>query len=300
MPRAQHGEVELEYEVRGPADGETVLLVMGIGAQLISWNDGFCDLLVDQGYRVVRFDNRDAGLSSGTPGPPPTRRDLARLVARAPGARASVPYRLSDMAADAVAVLDAVDVPEAHVVGASMGGMIAQTVAIEHGRRVRSLTSIMSNTGSPRDGIPSAAVLRSSARTRPTRREAALAHDLARSQLISGPHFDPVAARAHVERAHDRSEHRDGVLFQMAAILASGDRTAQLRRLRVPTLVIHGRRDRLIRLRGGVATARAVPDARLVVHDEMAHDLPKPLWPSLTGAIARHAQQASTTRPRTA
>jgi len=293
MPRAHHGDIELEYEVRGPADGETIVLVMGIGAQLISWQDGFCDLLVDHGFRVVRFDNRDSGRSSGTPGPPPSRRDLARLVARAPGARASVPYRLTDMAADTVAVLDAVDADDAHLVGASMGGMIAQTVAIEHPARVRSLTSIMSNTGSPRDGVPRAAVLRNSARTRPRDRRAALDHDLARSALISGPHFDPVASRAHVERAHDRSRHRDGTLFQMAAILASGDRTPGLRRLRTPTLVIHGRRDPLIRLRGGIATARAVPGASLVVHDRMAHDLPKPLWPELTGDIARHARRAS-------
>src|SRR5690606_1198712 len=156
------------------------VLVMGIGAQLISWQDGFCDLLVDHGFRVVRFDNRDSGRSSGTPGRPPSRRDLARLVARAPGARAVAPYRLTDMAADTVAVLDAVQADDAHLVGASMGGMIAQTVAIEHPARVRSLTSIMSNTGSPRDGVPSVAVLRNSARARPLGRRAALDHDLAR------------------------------------------------------------------------------------------------------------------------
>ncbi|CAN5395065.1 alpha/beta hydrolase [soil metagenome] len=293
MPRARNGDTELEYEELGPTSGEPILLIMGIGGQLTAWNDEFCELLVEHGHRVVRFDNRDVGLSSRTPGSAPTQRDLAPLLLRQPGARqrVRVPYDFSDMAADTVAVMDAAGMASAHVVGASMGGMIAQTLAIEHPERVRSLTSIMSNTGALRDGVPTFRVMRNAARSRPVSPAEALESDLARTEMISGPHFDRAAARATLERSQARAFTPEGVLFQAAAIFASPDRTPRLRQLRVPTLVIHGRLDPLVRLRGGIATARAVPGAELIVHHDMAHDLPRPLWPSITRSISAHASR---------
>lgn len=291
VPRARNGDVHLEWEERGPADGEPVLLVMGLGAQLTAWREGFCDLLASAGYRVVRFDNRDSGLSSFTAGRPPSTASLARAVLggrRFGGAR----YTLSDMAADAVAVLDAAGAHRAHVVGASLGGMIAQTVAIEHPGRVASLTSIMSRTGAPFAGLPTPRVLRTVLRSTPTEPEAALAYELERSSVICGPLFDPDATLQHLREAQERSPVRTGMAFQLAAILASGDRTRALRRVEVPTVVLHGRADGLVRPSGGRATARAVPGAELVLFDEMGHDLPPAVWDRVAEAIVGVARRA--------
>jgi len=290
-----NGDVALEYDERGPDDGETILLVMGIGAQMTAWRDGFCDLLVDRGYRVIRFDNRDAGLSSGTPGPPPTYRDLLPLVVPARAARIRArpaPYTFSDMADDAVSVLDAAGVDRAHVVGASLGGMIAQTMAIDHPRRVASLTSIMSKPGALTVGLPTVKVFLNSLKNPPGSRAADIEFELTRSERIAGPLFDRDAMREYIAGAIERASQPDGLMFQAAAMFASGDRTGALRRLQVPTLVIHGRVDPLIRLSGGEATAKAVPGAKLVVHNDMGHDLPRPLWRSLTDSIAAHAASA--------
>ncbi len=292
MARTSNGNVELEYDVRGPEDGDVILLIMGIGAQLTAWRNGFCDRFVDAGYRVVRFDNRDAGLSTRSEGPEPKIADLASVIASA-RRRSEAPYTFSDMAADAISVLDAVGAQRAHVVGASLGGMIAQTVAIDHPSRVRSLTSIMSTTGGRRVGLPNPGILRASLAPRPTQRAAAIEHDVDGAQRIAGPHFDRDEMRAYVTEAHDRCDQPGGVLFQARAMLASGDRTPALRRIDVPTLVIHGRPDPLVRLSGGEATAKAVPRSRFIVHGDMAHDLPKALWPTLTGSIIEHARTAT-------
>jgi len=289
---AHHGDVSIHWEDRGPVDGETILLVMGLGAQLIAWRDGFCDRLVDHGYRVIRFDNRDVGLSSTTPGTPPSFADMATLFGPRP-VRRPVPYTLSDMAGDAVAVLDAAGVRRAHVVGASLGGMIAQTMAIEHPDRLISLTSIMSKTGALRVGLPTTKVLRKVMQPTPVERAAALDYELERAALTCGPLFDRVAMAEFLAEAHDRAPDRSGMAFQLTAMFASGDRTRALRRLEVPTLVVHGRADELVRLSGGVATARAIPGAALEVHNEMGHDLPAPLWPALTDSIAAHARRAA-------
>ncbi len=297
MARATNGDVELEWDERGPADGDPILLVMGIGAQMIAWRDGFCDHLVAHGHRVIRFDNRDAGLSSATEGEPPGLGHLATVVLGRGHRRArrwEPPYTFSDMAADGVAVLDAAGVERAHVVGASLGGMIAQTMAIEHPDRLRSLTSIMSSTGSLPLAIPARKVWRNIVRRSPESLEEAIEYELARSELIAGPLFDRDAMRDHIALGFERAVHPHGLMFQAAAMLASGDRTRSLRRLEVPTLVIHGRRDPLIRLSAGEATAKAIPAAKLVVYNEMAHDLPRPLWPSITDAIAAHARSVRT------
>jgi len=297
MATAYNGTIEtggaaLEYDERGPDDGEVILLIMGIGAQLTAWREGFCNQLADEGYRVVRFDNRDAGLSSRTPGPAPTMVELAALLK--PGTkRRPVPYTFSDMAGDAMAVLDAVGVRQAHIVGASLGGMIAQTVAIEHRERVLSLTSIMSKPGALTVGLPTLRVLANTVRNRPAPPDDAIEFELTRAKMIAGPLFDPEAMRGYIGESIDRASHPNGILFQAAAMFDSGDRTPGLRKLDVPTVVIHGRADPLVKLSGGEATAKAIPGAKLVVFNDMGHDLPVPLWPAITGEIAAHARHAS-------
>jgi len=292
---ARNGDVELYWEERGPSDGEPLLLVMGLGAQLIAWRDGFCDRLADQGFRVIRFDNRDVGWSSPTAVAAPSIAELATLFGPRQR-RFEVAYTLSDMAADAAAVLDAAGVERAHVVGASLGGMIAQTMAIELPERVASLTSIMSKTGALHVGLPTPRVLRKVMQPTPTDREAALAYELERAVVTCGPLLDRDAMAVFLAEAWDRSSQREGMAHQLAAIFASGDRTAALRRLDVPTLVIHGRVDGLVRLSGGIATARAVPGAHLEVHALMGHDLPTALWPALTDSIGAHARRAGRRR----
>lgn len=297
MQRAQNGDVEICWEDRGPADGEVLLLVMGLGAQLIAWREGFCNLLVDHGYRVIRFDNRDVGLSSSTAREPMSLAQMATLFGPR-SLRPQVAYTLSDMASDAAAVLDAAGVVAAHVVGASLGGMIAQTLAIEHPERVASLTSIMSTTGARHVGLPSPRVLRKVLQPTPVERHAALAYELERAAVTCGPLFNRDAMADFLAEAYQRAPARGGMAHQLAAIFASGNRTAALRRLDVPTLVIHGRADGLVRLSGGVATARAIPGAALEVQSLMGHDLPEPLWPALTDSIAAHAHRASATIQR--
>lgn len=297
--QARNRDVTIEWEERGPADGETILLIMGLGAQMVAWRDGFCDQLAEHGYRVIRFDNRDAGLSSRTVGPAPSFADMAKVGVSAHRPRHSKPkvaYTLSDMAEDAIAVLDAAGVRRAHVVGSSLGGMIAQTVAIEHPSRVASLTSIMSKTGAPFSGLPTPRVLRKVMQPTPTDRAGALAYELERAVVTCGPLLDREAMAAFLEEAYERSPDRGGMAFQLTAIFASGDRTRALRRLEVPTLVIHGRADELVRMSGGTATAAAVPGAELVILNEMGHYLPPELWPTIVDSITGHAHRANQPR----
>lgn len=285
MGTASNGDVEIEYEDLGPGEGPVLLLIMGLGGQLIDWDDELVARFVDGGHRVIRFDNRDSGRSTWSEGPAPGPADLARVALgrRRPG------YTLGDMAADAVAVLDHAGVDSAHVMGASMGGMIAQTLAIDHPRRVRSLVSVMSTTGSRRVGLPSRRFLRSlPGREIPEDRERVVEWLVERSRAISGPHFSVERSRRLTRAGVERAFHPDGTMFQLSAILGCRDRTPALRRLGVPTLVIHGRVDPLIALSGGQATARAVPGAQLVVHNDMGHDLPPPLWPAVVASVLAH------------
>ncbi|NLA37019.1 MAG: alpha/beta fold hydrolase [Actinobacteria bacterium] len=289
MPETTRESLTLHWDEAGPVSGPPILLIMGLGAQMIAWRPGFVDLLVAQGYRVLRFDNRDSGLSDAIDHRVPEIGDLARIVLR--GDRAMAPYLLSDMAQDAVAVLDAAGVEAAHVVGASMGGMIAQQLAIDEPARVRSLTSIMSRPGSRWAGLPSAQIARIVTTPAPSGRDGQLAHELARQEAIAGPLFDRAAMAAFLEESFERNPDRSGTPRQLAAIMASPDRTPGLRKLAVPSLVIHGRQDRLVRLSGGHATARAIPGSELLVVDRMGHDLPVPLWPLLTDAIGGHIRR---------
>lgn len=300
MPRARRGDHEFEYEVFGRTTDPPVLLVMGLGAQMIAWRDGFCELLVERGLRVIRFDNRDVGLSTATDAPPPGLGRIAALAVRrslppsiAGGIPVVAPYSLSDMASDAVAVLDAVGDERAHVVGASMGGMIAQTMAIEHRERLASLTSVMSTTGNARVGGAAPSLIRQLVAPAPADPAAALEWGVERFRNIAGPLFDEAATREFVEVAHARSYRPAAQAFHLAAVLSATDRTARLRRCDVSTLVVHGERDRLVNPSGGRATASAIPNARLVTYPEMGHDLPTALWEPIADELHRHVRSSA-------
>jgi pimeloyl-ACP methyl ester carboxylesterase len=288
---AHNGDVELSYEVLGPLDREPLLLVMGLGMQRISWPDDFCDGLIERGFTVVRFDNRDSGESTHftAAGRPSTLALFTRPEAVAP-------YRLDDMADDAVAVLDAVGWPSAHVVGASMGGMIAQALAIRHPQRVRTLTSIMS-TPSPRIGrakMKAALKLGRGGDIRTVEAAAERMVDVFRTIGSPGFPLDEVWLRDTGRRAYQRGHSDAGAVpRQLAAINASGDRQIGLSQVRVPTLVIHGESDPLVQPAGGRATAAAVRGARLVTYKGMGHDFPRELWPAIQDEIAKLAASAS-------
>ncbi len=286
MPTAENDGVVIEYDTIGDPDDPAVLLVMGFTMQLTAWDPAFCQMLADHGLFVIRFDNRDAGLSTKSEGPPPNVLALLAAVTAGGTVSAEVPYTLSHMAADGLAVLDALAIEAAHAVGASMGGMIAQQLAIEHPGRTLSLTSIMSTTGNPQVGQGRQEAIAALFTPPPTDREGAIERGIRVGELVSGPHFDEVEARIRIAQAYDRSFHPQGAPFQMAAIAKTGDRTERLKQLDVPTLVIHGELDPLIDVSGGEATAAAIPGAKLMTVEDMGHDLPKPRWAEITAAIA--------------
>ncbi|MCU1394950.1 MAG: putative hydrolase [Ilumatobacteraceae bacterium] len=288
MTAANLGPMTIEYEITG--EGTPLLLVMGLGCQLIHWPDDFVQQIADSGFKVIRFDNRDMGLSTKIQADPPKiGRAIASLVSRR---LARSEYLISDMADDAAKLLDHLGIDKAHIVGVSMGGMIAQAIAIEHPDKVLSLTSIMSNTGDRRHGMPAVALLGKMARLMDPSPEKMTANGLASGRLISGPHFDEAEERSILQRAFDRCFNPAGTMRQMMAISASPDRTPGLRRLRVPTLVVHGLVDPLVQPSGGIATARAVPDSRLLMFPDMAHDLPRNRWDEIISAIVTNTMRA--------
>jgi pimeloyl-ACP methyl ester carboxylesterase len=279
--------ISLAYEELGDAGADPLVLIAGLGQQLHSWPTAFCEQLAVRGYRVVRFDNRDAGRSTHMRFRPPR---PAAIIARRWPARQ---YDLTDLAADTVGLLDALGYDDAHLVGASMGGMIAQTVAARFPRRARTLTSIMSTTGARRVGRPALSTWRLMAARPPTTREAAVEKAIRMFRHI-GSHgfpFDEAWVREHAGLAWDRDPSRAGVGRQLAAIFRSGDRTAQLRAINAPTLVIHGDRDRMVNPTGGAATVRAIAGARLETIRGMGHDLPEGAWPVLVDFIDDHARR---------
>ncbi|MFN8018811.1 MAG: alpha/beta hydrolase [Acidimicrobiales bacterium] len=284
VPTAASNGIQLEFETFGDPANPTLLLVMGLGAQMVMWDEGICALLVARGYHVVRFDNRDIGRSTwiDAPGLDIGATALAALM----GDTSQVPYTLSDMAADAAGLLDHLDVESAHVVGASMGGMIAQTMAIEHPGRVRSLTSIMSTTGEQTVGQPDPALLEQLVAPRPTDREGAIEAGVAIARAIScAEHFDEERARAMAALQFDRGDNPDGVGRQLLAVIASGSRADGLSRLDLPALVIHGRQDRLVDFSGGQRTAELIAGADFLAIDDMAHDMPQVHWTRAVDAI---------------
>jgi len=286
---AKAGPIELVYETIGNASDPPLLLVMGLGMQLIHWDIRLCELFAERGFHVIRFDNRDAGLSTKIRGPVP---NIVRLAAGAP---TQVPYRLGDMAADAFGLLDHLGIHRAHVVGTSMGGMIAQSMAIDAPERVLSLASMMSTTGDRWAGTPKLRLWSMFVRRAPRDRDAYIRYFVRIFRMIGSPAYRPDEERVRETAAatYDRCHYPAGTARQLGAILASGSRTVALRKLDVPTVVIHGEADPLVPLRAGVATARAIPSAELVTIPGMGHDMPEQLWPTFVEAIARNAERAA-------
>ena len=275
--------IDIAYERFGDRDAPPVLLVMGLGTQMLGWPEDFCAQLVDRGLQVIRFDNRDAGLSTHLDDAPPP--DVMAALA---GDTSSASYTLSDMAADSAGLLDGLGIDRAHVVGASMGGMIAQTLAIEHPQRVRSLTSIMSSTGDPQAGQATPEALGALLSPPASSREEAIERTVAVFRVIGSPGFelDEAELRERAGLSWDRRYDAAGVARQLVAVLASGDRTPRLGAVAVPALVTHGAQDPLVTVSGAHATARAIPGAELSVIEGMGHDLPRALWPQITEQIA--------------
>jgi pimeloyl-ACP methyl ester carboxylesterase len=287
--------LELCYQEMGDPDGQPLILVMGLATQMIAWDQEFCSLLADRGYRVVRFDNRDIGRSTKLKDAGlPDRVDMLL------GRKGSAPYLLSDMADDTVGLMDHLGIDAAHVVGASMGGMIAQTLAIQHQPRLRSMVSIMSTTGNRRSGQPSLKVYGVLLGSPPLTRDQVIDRSVKTFRVIGSPGF-PFEEEHICELAglsYDRGHSAAGVARQLHAITASGDRTKNLRNVQIPCAVIHGTRDPLVKPSGGKATARAIPGARLMMVDGMGHDLPRDLWPTFAEAIDTNAIRADRGRTR--
>ncbi|RJQ86796.1 alpha/beta fold hydrolase [Amycolatopsis panacis] len=285
MPRAKANGLELEYEAFGDPAHPPIVLVMGLGAQMVTWETGFCELLAEHGFHVVRFDNRDCGLSTwldelGTPDPA----DLGQ---------AEAPYSLSDLADDVVGLFDALGFAKAHVAGTSMGGMIVQRLALDHPDRLLSLTSIMSTTGDPAVGRTSPAALATLTQPPARSREAAIEQSIANYRTTGSPGYPESEEylRHKATRAYDRAVHPAGTMRQLMAILTAADRTEGLREVRLPAVVVHGDADQMIDVTGGKATAAAIADAELVILPGMGHDLPEPLWPELVAAIVRATER---------
>lgn len=285
MPRAESNGIELEYDTFGDPGDPALLLIMGFSAQMIAWDEDFCRRIAGGGFHVIRFDNRDVGLSSRiTDGPIP---DLAKAMSGDPSSAA---YTLDDMADDAAGLLDALGISTAHIVGASMGGMIAQLVATRHPGKTLTLCSLMSTTGNPGVGQSKPEAMAALLAPRPTTREEAVERGGEVGRIISSPvHFDEAKARRRAGEAYDRANDPDGIARQLVAIMASPDRTDALGQVAVPTLVVHGAADPLVTVSGGEATAKAVPGADLLILDDMGHDLPEPLWPRIVDAISQNA-----------
>jgi pimeloyl-ACP methyl ester carboxylesterase len=281
--------IDVAYERFGDASAPPVLLIMGLATQMLGWPDGFCEMLAARGLHVIRFDNRDIGLSTHLDDAPMP--DVMAVIA---GGTTSVPYSLAEMAADTVGLLDALDLDSAHIVGASMGGMIAQVVAIDYPDRVRSLTSIMSTTGDSKVGQATQAALAVLLSPPARTREQAIDRTLSVFRVIGSPGYelDEDELRLRAGLSFDRANDPAGAARQLMAVVASEDRTPGLRSVRAPTLVLHGAADPLVDVSGAPATAGAIDAAELVVIDGMGHDLPRALWPQITDRIAELVMRA--------
>ena len=287
--------IRLCYETFGDRAHAPLVLIMGLGAQMVVWDDDFCLMLAARGFWVIRFDNRDIGRSTTFPNARTP--SIAELVlSQATGLRFRIPYALRDMAADTVGLMDALGIASAHVVGASMGGAIAQEMAIHFPARVRTLTSLMSSTGDPKLPGPERKALAALAKKTPLDRAGYVRNFVEIWAVIAGDGlpFDRERMARQGAASYDRGSNPPGVPRQMLAIIASGNRKKALRGIRTPTLVIHGTRDPLIPFAAGIDTAHAIPGAELLAIDGMGHWLPREVWPRIVDAIARHAAAAGT------
>jgi len=292
MPRVSftstdNRQIELEYDHFGNPTDPALLLIMGFTAQMVAWDEEFCTQLADRGHFVIRFDNRDCGLSTKLHGVP-SNSDAVIMAAMMETEMPPVAYTLSDMAADAMKVLDHLNIERAHIMGASMGGMIAQTVAIEHPHRVKTLISVMSQPGELTVGQPTQEAMELIVTPAPTDRDEYIAFAPKWQLWQSKKYRSDEVSRRNAIRDFDRSNYPEGGPRQMAAIYASGSRAEGLQKLQVPTLVIHGTEDQLITPSGGERTAELIPNSTLLMVDDMGHDMPQPLWPFYLDAISKH------------
>ena len=297
MAEVRANGISITYDSFGVDTAPPVLLIMGLGAQMTRWRPEFCEQLAARGFRVIRFDNRDAGLSThlveaGMP-------DMATVAAAVQkGEKPDVPYTLSDMAADATGLLDALGIERAHIVGASMGGMIAQLVAADYPGHTLSLTSIMSTTGNPAlpRATPEAMAVLTNRPPHPSDEEAYLAHSLAAARVIGSPAYpvDEAVQRAQSLDDVKRCYEPTGFARQIAAVTATGDRRAKLKTITAPTVVVHGADDPLVPVQGAHDTAENIPGAKLVIIPGMGHDLPPALYDTLIDAIVGVAERSKT------
>jgi pimeloyl-ACP methyl ester carboxylesterase len=294
--RATAGEIELFYEDLGDPDDPPVMLIMGVGAQLPMWPDGFCERLIKHGYRVIRFDHRDTGLSTKMRGIRAEGSVYRRVGRYLFGRSSPVPYTLVDLADDVTKLLDHLHIDKAHVVGASMGGMIAQILAGKTPDRTKSLAVIMSGTGKPLSTLPRWRILKlpfqAPAKDAPP--EERLNYEVRNIELFNGPNFLPPVdeIRRRVTELAERSHYPQGMLRQFDAILGTGSLLRYTRHITAPTVVIHGTQDPLVRPRNGRGVAKAIPNARFLVVDGMGHDLPEPVWGPIVDALTENFRRA--------
>jgi pimeloyl-ACP methyl ester carboxylesterase len=291
MPYARHGDVEIFYETFGEPSDPALLLVNGLGSQCINYRTEWCEMFAAEGFFVIRFDNRDVGLSTKFADVEPAVGAVVRALSA--GEPPDVPYTIDDMAGDAIAVLDRLGIERSHVMGVSMGGMIVQQLAIAHPDRLLSMTSVMSTTGDPDVGrsTPEAQALLLG--EPPTDRASAIARHLEGIRTYGSPDFyDEERLTAVAGEAYDRSFTPDGQARQVMAIIVAPNRTAALRDVRVPTLVMHGDQDKLVDISGGRRTADSIPGARFVVMEGMGHDYPPEFWDRWVKLVTEHARAA--------
>ena len=295
MPRVTANRIQIEYETFGNPSGRPLLLIIGLGGQLIFWDDDLCRDLAERGHYVIRFDNRDAGLSTkfDEAGVPNLIETFGKIMQ---GEKITAPYTLDDMADDGAGLLDALGIRRAHICGMSMGGMIAQTIAIRHPSRVLSLISIYSSTGNPELPQPKPEVIGALITPPPQEREASIEHMVGVFKTFAGPRFpfDEEWMRKIMAESYDRCFYPQGMVRQLVAILAHGNRRPALASVKAPTLVIHGTDDPIVSVEGGKDTAEAIPGAQLMLIEGMGHDLPHGgAWSRIVEAIAAHTLKAS-------
>jgi pimeloyl-ACP methyl ester carboxylesterase len=289
MPNVKANGIQIEYDTFGAISSPALLLIIGAGGQLIYWEDGFCELLAKKGLFVIRFDNRDSGLSTKF-----EEAGVPDMIAAMQGKPVSTAYSLEDMADDAVGLLDALGIRKAHICGSSMGGEISQIISYRYPQRVLSLTSIMSSTGNPELPQMKPDVLAAVFEPVPGEREAFIEHNvnLWRKLWSPGFSFDEKRLRTVLAASYDRSYYPQGMIRQSAAVLTHGYRRSSIASIKVPTLVIHGDGDPLMPVEGGKETAALIPGAKLLIINGMGHDMPKEVWPAIVDAISHHTMQA--------